>query len=151
MEVAIVLLFIAGLAGAVLPVLPGPLLTAGALVLILTNQGPIEGMNLTVWASLGLIVFVADYFMPSIFTKLGGGSKAASRGALIGLIAGIITPFFILAAFVGAMLGELLQTRDVLKSLKAAFFAVIGLFTGMVMKLAYCVAAPLVYCYNLFG
>ncbi len=151
MEVAIVLLFIAGIAGAVLPVLPGPLLTAAALVVAQVNQDAFEGMNLWLWAVLGVIVFVADYLLPSLFTKIGGGSKAASRGALIGLIVGLITPFFILSAFAGALIGELLHTGDVFKSIKAAVFAVMGLFTGMVMKLGYCIAAPLLYSYALVG
>ncbi len=151
MEVAIVLLFVAGIVGAVLPVLPGPLLTAAALVLSQYYFESFEGMNLWLWAIIGVVVFVADYLLPSLFTKMGGGSKAASRGALIGLVIGLVTPFFILSAFVGALVGEMLHTGNVFKSLKAAVFAVMGLFTGMVMKLAYCIAAPLLYSYALVG
>ena len=148
MELLIIILFLTGFAGAVLPVLPGSLITAAALL-----AGMYEAESFTfntwLWVIVGIAVFVADYLLPSFLTKLGGGSKRAAIGAGIGLVIGLITgPFMIVGALLGAFIGEYLEQKDASHSLKSAFMAVLGLLTGIVIKLAYTIAMPIVYYWN---
>ncbi len=148
MELLIIILFLTGFAGAVLPVLPGSLITAAALL-----AGMYEAESFTfntwLWVIVGIAVFVADYLLPSLLTKLGGGSKRAAIGAGIGLVIGLITgPFMIVGALLGAFIGEYLEQKDASHSLKSAFMAVLGLLTGIVIKLAYTIAMPIVYYCN---
>ena len=148
MELLIIILFLTGIVGAVLPVLPGSLITAAALL-----AGMYEAESFTfntwLWVIVGIAVFVADYLLPSLLTKLGGGSKRAAIGAGIGLVIGLITgPFMIVGALLGAFIGEYLEQKDASHSLKSAFMAVLGLLTGIVIKLAYTIAMPIVYYLN---
>ena len=61
-----------------------------------------------------LLLTVVDYLVPAWFTKLTGGSKYASRGAIIGLLAGLIFPLpfgmvvsSLLCAFLGVFFVDL--------------------------------------------
>jgi uncharacterized protein YqgC (DUF456 family) len=99
-----------------------------------------ETMSLTgliVWGVVVAVVSVIDYVVPMYLTKATGGSKYAERGALIGLVAGIIlTPIgMILGSFLGAFLGELLCAKqDPLASLKVAIGSFVGFIAGTGIK-----------------
>ena len=93
--------------------------------------------TLIIWGIVVAIVSVIDYVVPMWFTKVTGGSKYAERGALVGLIAGIIlTPIgMILGSFLGAFLFELYYTRQgALQALKAAIGSFLGFITGTGLK-----------------
>ena len=70
--------------------------------------------------------------VPMYFTKLTGGSKYAERGAMIGLLAGIIlTPIGMIAgSFLGAFIAEVEWGK---KSSKDAFVAALGSFFGFLL------------------
>ena len=91
--VLIVLAFVLcviGIIGSVVPGLPGPPLSwVGLLCIYLSHRMGGEDMSLTfllIWLGITIIVTVLDYIVPSKVTKLAGGSKAGSRGAMIGMI-----------------------------------------------------------------
>ena len=93
--------------------------------------------TLIVWGVVVAIVSVIDYIVPMWFTKITGGSKYAERGALVGLIAGIIlTPVgMILGSFLGAFLFELYYNRQgAAQALKAAIGSFLGFITGAGLK-----------------
>lgn len=133
------LCMITGIAGSVLPVLPGaPLSWVGLLLLHLT-----EAITLS-WWFLGITLLVAvgitvlDYIIPAMGTKRFGGSKAGVWGTTIGLIVGIIAPIplgILIGPFLGAFIGELLNKADRKTALKAAFGSFLGFLTGTFMKL----------------
>ena len=133
-----------GIAGSILPGLPGtPVSWVGLLLLYIWGNGsdivgnPLTLKALIVWGVVVAIVSVIDYFVPMYFTKVTGGSKYAERGALVGLIAGIIlTPVgMILGSFLGAFLFELYYTRKGAgQALKAAFGSFLGFITGTGLK-----------------
>ena len=80
---------------------------------------------------------VIDYVVPMYFTKLTGGSKYAERGAMIGLVAGIIlTPVgMILGSFLGAFLAEIYWGKKTgEEALKAAVGSFLGFITGTGIK-----------------
>lgn len=133
-----------GIAGSILPGLPGtPVSWVGLLLLYIWGNGsdivgnPLTLKALIVWGVVVAIVSVIDYIVPMYFTKVTGGSKYAERGALVGLIAGIIlTPVgMILGSFLGAFLFELYYTRKGAgQALKAAFGSFLGFITGTGLK-----------------
>ena len=108
-------------------------------LLLLYLWGPVDMplRTLIVWGIVVAVVSVVDYIVPMYFTKLTGGSKYAERGALVGLVAGIIlTPIgMILGSFLGAFLFELYYARKgSAQALKAAVGSFLGFITGTGLK-----------------
>lgn len=135
---------IIGIAGSILPGLPGtPVSWAGLLLLYIWGNGTnaageeMSLRTLIVWGVVVALVSVIDYFVPMYFTKLTGGSKYAERGAMAGLVIGIIlTPVgMILGSFLGAFLAELHYNRKgASQALKAAIGSFLGFITGTGLK-----------------
>ena len=95
METLVIILAIVagiiGIAGSILPGLPGtPVSWVGLLLLYIWGPEEMPMKTLIIWGVVTILVSVIDYVVPMYFTKITGGSKYAERGALIGLIAGII-------------------------------------------------------------
>ena len=142
METIIVILAILagilGIAGSILPGLPGtPVSWVGLLLLYLWGPEDMPLTTLVIWGVVMVAVSVIDYVVPMYFTKLTGGSRYAERGALVGLLAGIIlTPVgMILGSFLGAFLFELYYARKgAAQALKAAIGSFLGFITGTGLK-----------------
>jgi uncharacterized protein YqgC (DUF456 family) len=138
----IILLFI-GLAGSVLPVIPGPPLSFIALFLLkfthYVEPGEIEAFNRLLWIyfAVTIIVTILDYIVPIWGTKKFGGSRSGTIGATIGLIVGLFfgPPGIILGPVIGAVVAELASGRDQKASLRSGFGSFIGVITGGVVKL----------------
>ena len=140
-----VLAGIIGIAGSILPGLPGPPVSwAGLLILYLWGNGtngagdPISTKFLLIWLAITIVVCVVDYVVPAYFIRITGGSKAAGRGAIIGLIVGMFVPpvGIILGTLGGAFLAEYLVARkDGWESSKSAIGALLGFFFGTGIKL----------------
>ncbi|MCL2373617.1 MAG: DUF456 domain-containing protein [Treponema sp.] len=129
-----------GLLGAIIPMLPGPPLSyAGLLALQFSGHGGFSVVFLLVWAGITAAVTVIDYILPIVMTKRFGGSRAASVGSLLGLLAGIF--FFpplglVLGPFLGALIGELIYNRgNGAKALKVALGAFAAFIAGTGAKL----------------
>jgi uncharacterized protein YqgC (DUF456 family) len=134
------LLFIAGLLGAIIPVLPGPPLSfAGLLLLRWSGHPDFSPAFLWIWAGITAIVTVMDYFLPTLMTKQFGGSRAASIGSILGLLAGIFLfpPWgMVLGPFFGAFTGELIHNRiNGAKAFKVALGAFFAFIVGSGAKL----------------
>ena len=129
---------IIGIAGSILPGLPGtPVSWIGLLILYIWGPEEMPLKTLIIWGIVVAIVSVIDYVVPMWFTKVTGGSKYAERGALVGLIAGIIlTPIgMILGSFLGAFLSEMYWgKKGAADALKAAFGSFLGFITGTGLK-----------------
>lgn len=136
---------IIGIAGSVIPGLPGPPFSwLGLLLLYLWGNGtnaagdPMSTKFLLIWLAITIVVCVVDYVVPAYFTKLTGGSKAAGRGAIIGLIIGMFVPpvGIILGTLGGAFLAEYLVARKGgWDSAKSALGALLGFLCGTGIKL----------------
>ena len=136
---------IIGIAGSILPGLPGPPVSwAGLLILFLWGNGtngagePMSTTFLLVWLAVTVAVCIIDYVVPAYFTRVTGGSKAAGRGAIIGLIVGMVVPpvGIILGTLLGAFLAEFLVARkNGWQSTKSAVGALLGFLFGTGIKL----------------
>ncbi len=139
------LIILAGLAGSILPFLPGsPLAFAGLLLYgILTR---FETMSVAALVILGLLVVLNvlfDIFGPALATRGYKSSPQSAWGAGIGGVLGIfiLGPFLgpvgiFLGPFVGAFIGEYLAVFDKDKALKAAKAALIGVVAGTIFQTA---------------
>jgi uncharacterized protein YqgC (DUF456 family) len=135
------LLIALGLAGLLLPVLPGvPLLLAGLVVAAWAEGFERVGWGtLTLIGGIGCLGFFIDFAAGAFGAKRFGASRAgiagAAAGAGIGLFFGL--PGVLLGPFVGAVLGELLVARRKPAAAgRAGVGAALGLAFGAAAKLA---------------
>jgi len=148
LAVLAIILGVAGIIGSIAPALPGPPLSwVGLAVLYIWGNGtngdgePISTTLLLVWLAIVIVVSVLDYLVPAYFTKMTGGSKYGSTGAIVGLFIGLIVPpvGMILGSLLGAFAAELLFAgKDTSASLKSAFGAFVGFLFGTGLKLITC-------------
>ena len=136
METLIVILAVLagviGIAGSILPALPGTSFSwIGLFLLYMWGPEAVPVKVLIIWGIVVIAVSVVDYVVPMFFTKATGGSKYAERGAMIGLVAGIVlTPVgMILGSFLGAFFAELYWGG---KDRRAALKAALGSFAGFI-------------------
>jgi uncharacterized protein YqgC (DUF456 family) len=127
-----------GIAGSLLPVLPGPLASwLGLLLLYVTKAIPTDWTFLGVTLAIAIIVSVVDNIIPILGTKKFGGSKFGIIGATVGLVIGLFFgPLGIIAGpFLGAFVGELIKdSKDSKKAFKAALGSFIGFLTSTLLK-----------------
>lgn len=128
-----------GIAGAFLPVLPGPITSwVGLLVLHLTKVVPMDYSFLGITLAIALLITIIDYVIPAIGTKKFGGSSYGVTGSMIGLVLGIFMfpPIgIIVGPFLGAFIGELMNdAKNPSIALKAAFGSFIGFLTSTLLK-----------------
>lgn len=132
---------IVGILGSVLPALPGPPISYVGLLLLLPCEGAdISSTTLWVTGIFLAIVSILDYVAPVWLTNLSGGGKQATRGSMAGLIAGLF--FFppwglVVGPFVGAFIGELMESASKGKALKVALMSFVGFVMTTGMKIIY--------------
>jgi len=133
------LLVVVGLAGVVLPALPGlPLVFVGMLIAAWAGDFVHVGVpTLVVLGLLTLLSFVVDFWATAHGAKRVGASRKAMAGAVMGTFAGL---FFapvglFVGPFVGALVGELLHSRELGTAAKVGFGTWLGLVLAIVLKL----------------
>src|SRR5262245_54221668 len=138
--VAGVALVIVGLAGIVLPALPGHILILAGLVLAawadhFTRVGV---WTLSAIAVIAAASYVVDFVGAAVGAKRLGASKRAMVGAGLGTIAGLFfgLPGVIFGPFFGAVLGELTVANDLRRAGRAGVAAWIGFAIGTAIKVA---------------
>ena len=138
-NVIAIIIGVVGIIGCFLPVLPGPPISWSALLLLyFFGNGEMSLKFLLIWLGITIVVTILDYIVPAQFTRVTGGSKAAGRGSMVGLIAGLI--FFppwgmLIGAFLGALLAEVLINRtSVAYSVKPAAGSFLGFLAGTFLK-----------------
>lgn len=134
-----IIFMIVGIAGCLLPVLPGPPLSyLGLVILHFTRFADISKNLFIILGIVAVVVTIVDYIVPIWGTRKFGGSKYGVRGATVGLIIGLfLGPLgIIIGPFIGAVVGELIFKDDVKYALKAGFGSLLGFLTGVGLKLA---------------
>ena len=132
-----------GLAGTILPIIPGVPIIFVAIVIhtLLTDFSVISGQAIVVFAVLTVASLLLDWLAGSLGVKRMGGSAAGMIGAFVGMIAGLMIPgaglfVFILGAFAGAVVFEMLAGKESKTALKAGLGSFIGFLAGTVIKFA---------------
>jgi uncharacterized protein YqgC (DUF456 family) len=140
MWIVAVLLVLVGLAGSVLPALPGvTLVFAGLLVGAWADDFTRVGwLTLSLLGVLTALSFVIDFAATALGAKRVGATKLAVVGAAIGTFGGIFLgiPGLILGPFVGAVAGEMLSHGEWRRASEAGVATWMGLVFGTLAKLA---------------
>lgn len=135
------LLFVFGLAGCVIPVLPGHLFIVAGAVSYRLIVGPGAGIAWWGFAILLLMMAIAQAFeiiSGSLGAKWFGGSKWGAIGALVGGVAGLF--FFPFGLLVGPLVGAFgfemaFAKKDTRDSAVSGVGSVVGTVAGMVFKI----------------
>ncbi len=135
---------VVGVAGAILPALPGIPLVFGGLLLAAWADGfqHAGALTLTVLGLLTVFSLVVDFIAGVAGAKRVGASRHAVIGAALGTFVGLFfgLPGLLLGPFVGALLGELLAGGGLRKATHVGIGAWLGFIVGTVVKLGVCFA-----------
>lgn len=134
-----------GLAGTVLPVLPGVLLVLAGLALGAWIDGfeRVSGWTMAIVAVLAALAVATDFVAALLGAKRVGASRwalaGAAAGTVLGLFMGLVGVLFM--PFVGAVAGELYALRAAdgvasQRALKVGTATWIGLIIGTAVKIA---------------
>ena len=132
------ILVVIGLAGTVLPIIPGTLLVFAGLFLAAWAEqfAKVGWIPLTIIGVLGATSFIADFVSSLLGAKRVGASPHALVGAAVGGLVGLFfsIPGMILGPFVGAVGGELIARGGLARAGKVGLGTWIGLLLGAVLK-----------------
>ena len=139
-----IILIVVGIAGTILPALPGvPLVFAGMLIAAWADGFQHVG----VWTLVGLgvltvIAVAVDFLAGLAGAKRVGASRLALIGAAVGTLVGIFfgIPGILLGPFLGALIGELFAGGTLKRATNVGVGAWIGFLIGTVLKLGVCFA-----------
>ncbi|HET6432948.1 DUF456 domain-containing protein [Dyella sp.] len=132
-------LMLGGLAGTILPALPGIPMIFGGIWLVAAVDGY---RHLGLWWLLGIAALATagvaiDFVAGALGAKRVGASRRALWGAAIGTVAGMFfgIPGLLLGPFLGALAGELMAGTSVLRSTHVGIGTWTGLLFGTLVKL----------------
>ncbi len=131
-------LIVAGLAGTVLPLLPGTLLVwAGLLLGAWIDDFTRVSVGTVVFVTLlAALAWALDFVAGLMGAKRAGASKlalvGAATGTVLGLLMGLIGVLFM--PLIGAAIGEYWAQKDQQRAAKVALATWLGMMLGMVAK-----------------
>ena len=133
-----VALIVIGVAGTMLPALPGTILVLagiwlGAWIGDFTQVG---GWTLGIITVLAVVAWVMDYVAGLLGAKKVGASKLAILGAAIGTVVGLFMGIIgiLFMPLVGAAIGEYLDRQDHERAVKVGIATWLGIMLGMIAK-----------------
>jgi uncharacterized protein len=133
------LLILAGLAGTLLPALPGAPLVFAGLVLAAWAEGfeKVGGTTLVVLAGLTALSFLVDVVAASLGAKRAGASRTALIGAAIGTVVGLFFGIvgIVIGPFIGAVAGEFLSRGSAAGAGRVGVWTWLGFVFGSLVKL----------------
>jgi len=134
------LIVIAGLAGTVIPALPGvPLVFAGLFLgAWIGNFETIGWITVGILAMLAIVAWAVDFLAGALGARYLGASSRAFWGATFGAIVGIFfgLPGIVFGPFIGAVVGEISGGSDLLQSGRSGLGAWLGMVVATAAKLA---------------
>lgn len=136
-----IILVLIGIAGSILPVLPGPPIAyAGVLIQQLRDPNPFSSKFLWIWAGIVVVSLVLDFIIPAWGTKKFGGTRYGVWGCTLGFILAFwMGPWgIIIGPFLGAFVGEMIAGQDSRKSFRAALGSFVGFLVGSLLKMTIC-------------
>ena len=127
--------------GSIVPALPGvPLAYIGLWIAQATDMVQFSWQVMLIYGIVTVVVQVLDYVIPAWGTKKYGGTKYGVWGSIIGVFVGMPFGFIgvIVGPLVGAILGELVNGKELEEAIKAGWGSFIGILFGVVIKLICC-------------
>lgn len=138
------LVVLVGVAGTILPVLPGVPLVFVGLLLAAWGDGfrRVGAWTLALLALLVVVSLLVDLAGAALGLQRAGASRWALAGALVGMLVGLLfgLPGLLLGPFAGAFIVEYLVRRDAGQAGRAGVGAWIGLVLATALRLAVALA-----------
>lgn len=135
LSTALVLL---GLAGTVLPLLPGTLLVWAGLLLgaWIDDYTRVSALTLAFITLLAALAWALDFVAGLLGAKRAGAAKLALVGAAVGTVVGLFMGLVgvLFMPLIGAAIGQYWAQRDQQRAAKVALATWLGLMLGMVAK-----------------
>ncbi len=131
-------LIVLGLAGTVLPLLPGTLLVWGGIVLgaWIDDFARVGTTTVVVVSVLAVLAWALDYVAGLMGARKAGASKQALVGAAVGTVAGLFMGLVgvLFMPLVGAAIGEYLAQKDQTRAVKVGVATWLGIMVGLIAK-----------------
>ncbi len=131
-------LIVLGLAGTLLPALPGTAFVLAGIVLgaWIDDFTRVGGWALSVITVMAIAAWVLDYIAGLVGARRAGASRQAVLGAAIGTVVGLFMGLVgvLFLPLVGAALGERLARRDSEAALRVGIATWLGLMVGLLAK-----------------
>jgi len=136
----VVLLIGVGLAGIIVPVLPGTALIFAGILLgaWIGDFAEVGGWTVALVGCLTLVSFGCDYLAAALGARRLGASRQAVLGAAIGTLGGIFTGLWglLFMPLLGAAIGEYFVLRDLRRAGEVGVATAVGLLVGTAVKIA---------------
>jgi uncharacterized protein YqgC (DUF456 family) len=133
-----VVLILVGLAGTVLPALPGTALVLGGIVLAAWSEDftRVGVATVVTVAVLAVVAWLLEALAGLLGARKVGASRHALAGAAIGTVAGLFMGLVgvLFMPLVGAAVGEYLARRDGARAVHVGVATWLGITAGMVAK-----------------
>lgn len=131
-------LIVLGLAGTVLPALPGTLFVLAGIVLgaWIDDFTRVGWGTVTVVTVLAVLAWALDYAAGLMGAKRAGASRQALIGAALGTIAGLFMGLVgvLFMPLVGAAIGEYIARKDERNAVRVGVATWLGIMVGLVAK-----------------
>lgn len=137
--IVIIILFVAGMAGLISPLIPSILLIWGGFLIYHFFIAPL--LPFSFWLTMGImtvVIFIADYITNLYFVKKYGGSTLAQWTAVGGLIIGpfLLGPIgLVILPFIAVLGVELLRQKDFRQATMVAVGTFFGFISSTLIKL----------------
>jgi len=129
-----------GLAGVVLPAVPGSLLLVAGALLVGWAEGftRVSRWTVAACAAIGVLIWAVDLAAGVLGAKAFGASKWAVVGSAVGLLAGLFLglPGIVLGPVIGALAFEYARDPNFERALRAGVGAFLGFVLGSAVKIA---------------
>ncbi|HSI25191.1 MAG TPA: DUF456 domain-containing protein [Methylotenera sp.] len=150
-----VLLVVVGIAGTVLPMLPGVPLVFAGLLLAAWHSGfnQVGIITMVIIGAIAAMAWAVDFFASVVTAKKAGASKYALWGAAIGAVVGIIggIPGLIIGPAIGAIIGELITHKDTTKATTVGIAAGLGFVLALAIKIVLVLTMLAVFAYAYYN
>ena len=131
-------LILLGLAGTVLPLLPGTVLVWGGILVgaWIDDFSRVGTTTLVVVSVLAVLAWALDYVAGLMGAQKAGASKHALLGAAIGTVVGIFMGLVgvLFMPLVGAAIGEYVALKDQNRAVKVGIATWFGIMVGLIAK-----------------
>ena len=133
-----VALIVLGLAGTVLPALPGTAFVLAGIVLAawIDDFSRVGPLTIGIVAVLAVIAWALDYAAGLLGAKKAGASRQAIVGAALGTVAGLFMGLVgvLFMPLVGAAVGEYIARRNERRAVHVGVATWLGIMAGMIAK-----------------
>ena len=138
--ILVALLIAVGVAGTILPALPGVILVLAGIVLgaWIGDFTQVSGITIAIVTVLAIAAWLIDYLAGVMGARKAGASKEAIVGALIGTVLGIFTGLWglLFLPLIGAVAGQYFVDRDMIRARDVGIATWLGMAVGILAKIA---------------